>query len=82
VEPVIGHLKSDHRLARCFLKGRLGDKLNLLGSAMGFTVRKLLNILGTGIFSLALLVFGLFFFFFSWCSDRQYVCPAPNAKPR
>jgi IS5 family transposase len=25
-EPVIGHLKSDHRLDRCFLHGRIGDK--------------------------------------------------------
>ena len=57
IEPVIGHLKSDHRLDRCFLKGRTGDKLNLIGSAAGFNVRKLLNLLGTGIFSRALLVF-------------------------
>jgi IS5 family transposase len=55
VEPVIGHLKSDHRLDRCFLKGRVGDKLNLIGSAAGFNVRKLLSLLGTGIFSRALL---------------------------
>jgi len=55
IEPVIGHLKSDHRLDRCFLKGRLGDKLNLLGSAAGFNIRKLLSLLGTGIFSRVLL---------------------------
>ncbi|MCL2711221.1 MAG: IS5 family transposase [Planctomycetaceae bacterium] len=55
IEPVIGHLKSDHRLDRCFLKGRVGDKLNLIGSAAGFNVRKLLSLLGTGIFSRALL---------------------------
>lgn len=30
VEPVIGHLKSDARLNRNFLKGSLGDKLNAL----------------------------------------------------
>jgi IS5 family transposase len=60
IEPVIGHLKSDHRLARCFLKDRLGDKLNLIGSAAGFNVRKLLSLLGTGIFSHALSVFGRF----------------------
>ena len=55
IEPVIGHLKSDHRLDRCFLKSRIGDKLNLIGSAAGFNVRKLLSLLGTGIFSRALL---------------------------
>ena len=37
VEPVIGHLKSDHRLDRCFLWCRVGDRLNLVGSAAGFT---------------------------------------------
>ena len=58
VEPVIGHLKSDHRLDRCFLKGRVGDKLNLIGSAAGFNIRKLLSLLGTGIFSRALCVWG------------------------
>ena len=51
IEPVIGHLKSDHRLDRCFLKGRIGDAMNLTGSAAGFNVRKLLNLLGRGIFS-------------------------------
>jgi len=60
IEPVIGHLKSDHRLDRCFLKGRIGDKLNLIGSAAGFNVRKLLRLLGTGIFSRALFFWGSF----------------------
>jgi transposase, IS5 family len=58
VEPVIGHLKSDHRLDRCFLSGRLGDKLNVIGSAAGFNMRKLLRLLGVGIFSRALGFFG------------------------
>jgi hypothetical protein len=67
VEPVIGHLKSDHRLDRCFLHGRIGDKLNLIGSAAGFNVRKLLSLLGTGIFSRALLVWeGFCRFLSSW----------------
>ena len=60
IEPVIRHLKSDHRLDRCFLKGRIGDKLNLIGSAAGFNVRKLLRLLGTGIFSRALVLLGRF----------------------
>ncbi len=51
IEPVIGHLKSDHRLDRCFLKGRVGDALNLIGSEAGFNVRKLLRLLARGIFS-------------------------------
>ena len=51
IEPVIGHLKADHRLDWCFLKGRLGDANNLIGSAAGFNVRKLLRLLGTGVYS-------------------------------
>jgi IS5 family transposase len=61
IEPVIGHLKSDHRLDRCFLHGRKGDKLNLIGSAAGFNVRKLLRLLGLGIFSRALLAWSIFY---------------------
>jgi IS5 family transposase len=30
IEPIIGHLKSDYRLARNFLKGVIGDRINLL----------------------------------------------------
>ena len=51
IEPVIGHLKSDHRLNRCFLHGRIGDALNVIGSAAGFNFSKLLRLLGRGIFS-------------------------------
>jgi len=29
IEPIIGHLKSDFRLARNFLKGTIGDTINL-----------------------------------------------------
>ena len=69
VEPVIGHLKSDHRLDRCFLKGREGDRLNLIGSAAGFNVRKLLSLLGKGIFSRALWEFLYCCPYFRRCSD-------------
>jgi len=30
IEPRVGHLKSDHRLGRNFLKGQQGDAINLL----------------------------------------------------
>jgi IS5 family transposase len=59
IEPVIGHLKSDHRLGRCFLKGREGDKLNLIGSAAGFNIRKLLKLLALGNFPCACVVWGV-----------------------
>ena len=30
IEPIIGHLKSDYRMARNYLKGAIGDRINLL----------------------------------------------------
>jgi transposase, IS5 family len=43
IEPVIGHLKSEHRMERNRLKGRVGDQLNAVLSACGFNFRKLLR---------------------------------------
>ncbi len=45
IEPVIGHLKSDHRMGRCHLKGSLGDKLHALLCAAGYNVRWLLRMM-------------------------------------
>ena len=43
IEPVIGHLKSDHRLARNYLKGFIGDEINLLLAAAAFNFKKWMN---------------------------------------
>jgi transposase, IS5 family len=43
VEPAIGHLKSDHRLDRCWLKGALGDALHAVSCAAGYNLRWLLR---------------------------------------
>ncbi len=43
IEPVISHVKSDFRLARNFLKGVVGDTLNLLLSAATFNFKKMCN---------------------------------------
>lgn len=43
VEPVIGHLKQEHRLDRCWLKGAQGDALNALGAAAGYNLRWLMR---------------------------------------
>lgn len=40
IEPVIGHLKSDFRMARNFLKGTLGNKINALMAAAAFNFKK------------------------------------------
>ena len=43
IEPVIGHMKSDSRLARNFLKGTHGDAVNVLLCACAHNLRKILN---------------------------------------
>lgn len=43
VEPVIGHLKQDHRLGRNFLKGWFGDEINVLLAAAAFNFRRLIR---------------------------------------
>ncbi len=39
VEADIGHVKNDHRLKRNYLKGKAGDKLNVVFSACGYNLR-------------------------------------------
>ena len=43
IEPAIGHLKSDHRLDRCWLKGEIGDALHAISCAAGYNLRWLLR---------------------------------------
>lgn len=40
IEPVIGHLKTDNRLSRNFLKGIAGDQINVMLVAAAFNLRK------------------------------------------
>ncbi len=49
IEPVIGHLKSDFRLARNYLKGTIGDSINLLMAAAAFNCKKWMNIVTEGL---------------------------------
>ena len=45
IEPVIGHLKSDYRLARNYLRGFAGDTINLLLAAAAWNLRKWMRLL-------------------------------------
>jgi IS5 family transposase len=42
VEPVIGHLKEEHRMGRNYLAGRAGDAANAVLAAVGYNFRLLL----------------------------------------
>lgn len=43
IEPIIGHLKHDHRMIRNFLRGELGDKVNTILAATAFNLKKMLR---------------------------------------
>jgi IS5 family transposase len=43
IEPIIGHIKKDHRMLRNYLKGVKGDKLNTILAGTGFNLKKMLN---------------------------------------
>ena len=41
VEPVIGHLKAEHRMGRNYLAHRIGDAINAILAAIGYNFRLL-----------------------------------------
>jgi len=42
IEPTIGHVKSDNRMGRNYLKGADGDRINAILAAAGYNMRKLI----------------------------------------
>jgi transposase, IS5 family len=42
IEPVIGHMKAEGHLDRCYLKGRAGDAANAVLTAVGYNFRRIL----------------------------------------
>jgi transposase, IS5 family len=45
IEPIIGHLKADHRMNRCHLKGAEGDAIHAVLCAAGYNIRWLLRMI-------------------------------------
>ena len=54
IEPVIGHLKNEHRMDRNYLAGRHGDANNAILAAVGYNFRRLIRWI-TLVFALVLL---------------------------
>lgn len=52
IEPVISHLKHDFRLGRCFLKGSIGDSLNVMLAGAAWNLRKWLRAVLLSLFRL------------------------------
>ncbi|MEC4114997.1 IS5 family transposase [Myroides pelagicus] len=43
IEPIIGHIKADHRLNRNFYKGIAGDNINIMLAAAAFNFKRMIN---------------------------------------
>lgn len=43
IEPIIGHIKTDHRPGRNFYKGITGDNINILLAAAAFNFKRMMN---------------------------------------
>lgn len=67
IEPIIGHLKSDHRLSRNYLKGFIGDEINLMMAASAFNLKKWMNNYIQLLFALVLAVL----FMLLWLEKMQ-----------
>lgn len=52
IEPVIGHLKADHRLGRNFYKGIFGDNINIMLAAAAFNFKRMMNKWKSSLFDL------------------------------
>lgn len=67
IEPIIGHIKRDHRMWRNFLLDDDGDKLNTILAATGFNLRKMLQRLKAG-------AMDIFVSFLYWFTSQKNVC--------
>ncbi len=52
IEPVIGHLKTDHRLGRNLYKGIVGDNINIMLAAAAFNFKRMMNKWKSSLFGL------------------------------
>jgi IS5 family transposase len=44
IEPIIGHLKSDHRMNRCRYKGTTGDTVNVVWATLAWNTKKVTHL--------------------------------------
>ena len=66
IEPIIGHVKSDHRMQRNYLKGFIGDETNLLLAATAFNLKKWMNL-----FLLVIFMLNIALIFYSLAQIRK-----------
>jgi hypothetical protein len=75
IEPIIGHVKQDHGMQRCWLKGQTGDALHAVLCAAGYNLRWLLR---------AIIRLGLapVFFVLAWLRCLLNLLPQTSLAPR
>jgi IS5 family transposase len=44
IEPVIGHLKCDHRMNRCRYRGKAGDTVNVIWATLAWNTKKIVHL--------------------------------------
>ena len=49
IEPTIGHLKHDYRMIRNYLKGAIGDEMNVMLSAAAMNFKRIMNLWKKGL---------------------------------
>jgi IS5 family transposase len=49
IEPTIGHLKHDYRMIRNYLKGSIGDEMNVMLSAAAMNFKRIMNLWKQGL---------------------------------
>jgi len=72
IEPIIGHVKSDHRMQRNYLKGFVGDEINLLMAASAFNLKKWMNNFLTILFLVRIAYLTYFMFLIRSEERRKY----------
>ena len=60
IEPVISHLKHDYRMIRNYLKGTVGDAINVMLSAAAMNFKRMMNKWKEQLVFFALKLFNLF----------------------
>lgn len=66
IEPVIGHLKSDYRMRRNFLKGITGDQMNVLLSAAAMNFKRVMNLWKQRLNNWKMMLLEIFRLIFVW----------------
>jgi transposase, IS5 family len=63
IEPIIGHLKQDHRMSRNYLLDEDGDQFNTILAAVGFNFRKMLRRLKAEAQNIFVIIYNYIYFY-------------------